>query len=196
MKKRVWLFGLLLICILGLTACGSDPNSEQAQREAEKEANYKATAIQYATGIVQQLSMLQAEGTLEDYLGESDEIDSMINNYISGMQDVGNISDMDDAVAEVDKDTVVVTIPIIGTQNDPNGKPREAEIEMVVYMKDVNGKMDLAVNPKYTTKELMTKAGLNTLLGMGVTFTILILILFAWLSLHDVWSLSRLFGGR
>ena len=27
-------------------------------------------------------------------------------------------------------------------------------------------------------------------------FTILILILFAWLSLHDVWNLSRLFGGR
>ena len=27
-------------------------------------------------------------------------------------------------------------------------------------------------------------------------FTILILLLFAWLSLHDVWSLSRLFGGR
>ena len=27
-------------------------------------------------------------------------------------------------------------------------------------------------------------------------FTALILLLFAWLSLHDVWSLSRLFGGR
>ena len=27
-------------------------------------------------------------------------------------------------------------------------------------------------------------------------FTVLILLLFAWLSLHDVWSLSRLFGGR
>ncbi|MCR5283668.1 MAG: OadG family protein [Lachnospiraceae bacterium] len=176
MKKRLSILGLLLISILALTACGKDTTSPEAQREAEKAAQYEATGIEYATGILQQLSMLQGEGSLESYLGESDDLDSMINNYISGMADVGNISEMGEATAEVNKDTVVVNIPIIGTQNDPEGNARTANVEMVINMKDTNGAPDLAVNPKYTTSELMTKAGLNTLLGMGVTFSILILI--------------------
>ncbi len=176
MKKRLSLLGLLLISILALTACGQDTMSAEAQREAEKAAQYEATGIDYATGILQQLSMLQGEGSLESYLGESDDLDKMINNYISGMEDVGNIAEMGEATAEVDKNTVVVKIPIIGTLNDPTGQARKADVEMVINMKDETGTPDLAVNPKYTTSELMTKAGLNTLLGMGVTFTILILI--------------------
>ena len=176
MKKRLSILGLLLIGILALTACGQDNMSAEAQREAEKAAQYEATGIDYATGILQQLSMLQGEGSLESYLGESDDLDAMINNYISGMEDVGNIAERGEATAEVNKDTVVVNIPITGTLKDPEGNARTANVEMVINMKDQTGAPDLAVNPKYTTSELMTKAGLNTLLGMGVTFSILILI--------------------
>lgn len=174
MKKRVFIAGLFLISMLALTACGQNTNSAEAAREAEKELQNLQMGESSATSLLEELAQLQEEGGLEQYLGQSDEIDKLINNYISGMEDVGKVAAFGQPESKMDGKTVIVDVPITGTASDPNGNPRTATVEIIVSLD--SGKMDLAVNPKYTTSELMTKAGLNTLLGMGVTFTILILI--------------------
>ncbi|MCR5418117.1 MAG: OadG family protein [Lachnospiraceae bacterium] len=170
MKKRVWILGLFLISVLGLTACGKTQDPD----EAAKEEQMLSTGEQSALGLLTDLTQMQQEGTLDQVLGQTDEIDKLVNGYISGMEEVGEVADIGDAESRVDKKTVIVDIPITGTMLDPNGNAREATVEIIV---PEDGSLpDLTVNPKYTSAELMTKAGLNTLLGMGVTFAILILI--------------------
>ena len=174
MKKRVLIAGLFLISMLGLAGCGQSVDPAAEAREAQKEQQYLEMGETSATGLMGELAQLQEEGGLEGLLGQSDEVDALINNYISGMEDVGKVAEIGQAESKVDGKQVIVDIPITGTLNDPEGNPRQATVEMIV---PVDGGMpDLAVNPKYTTSELMIKAGLNTLLGMGVTFAILILI--------------------
>ena len=174
MKKRVCILGLFLISMLALAGCGQAIDPDAEARESAKEQQYLMTGEQTAMGLLQELSQLHAEGGLEELLGQTDEIDALIGNFTSGMQDVGKVVDMGEPESKVDGKTVIVDIPITGDKLDPDGNARTATVEMIV---PVDGSMpDLAVNPKYTTGELMTKAGLNTLLGMGVTFAILILI--------------------
>ena len=175
MKKRVCTLCLLLVCILGLTACGNQQDPAAAKRQAKKDQQSIEMGIQLSVNILQTLSQVQKEGNIESLLGEDDTTDKLVNNYISGMEDVGEIAEMGDAEAKVDGKKVVVDIPITGTLAGPNGDPRTATVEMIMKA-DGSELPDLSVNPDYTSGELMTKAGLNTLLGMGVTFTILILI--------------------
>ncbi len=178
MKKRVSMLGLLLVCILGLTACGQKVDPAAAEREAAKNKQIEMMGSQYSLSLLNDFMMNHDEGKLEESLGQNDEMDKLINSYLSGMEDVGHIQESADElkpVVKIDKKNVIVDIDITGDLEDANGNPRKAVVEMM-WKSDFSAFPDLAVNPVYTKGELMTKAGLNTLLGMGVTFTILILI--------------------
>jgi sodium pump decarboxylase gamma subunit len=56
-----------------------------------------------------------------------------------------------------------------------NPEKRNADL-VVTYAKDLSGYVSIATNVEYTFGELMQQAGLNTLLGMGTTFAVLILL--------------------
>ncbi|MCR5338244.1 MAG: OadG family protein [Lachnospiraceae bacterium] len=176
MKKRVWIFGLLLCCMLGLSACGQSQDPGAAAKEAEKEEQYRQMGLQNGEQLLSELAQVHEEGMIDDLLGQDDNLDKLLNNYVSGMEDVGYISEIGESVCKVDGNQIIVDTDIVGTLTDSDGNPRTAYVEMIFDAKGTKMYPDLSVNPKYTNSELMTKAGLNTLLGMGVTFTILILI--------------------
>ena len=176
MRKKVSICTLLLSCILILAGCGQSRDLAAESKEAEKNEQYELMGISNGQQLLSELSQVVDEGMAESYMGSDDQLDKLLNNYISGMEDVGSISDYGQAEARVDGNQIIVDIPITGTLKDPNGNLREAQVEMIFDTKGESMYPDLSVNPKYTSSELMTKAGLNTLLGMGVTFTILILI--------------------
>ena len=51
---------------------------------------------------------------------------------------------------------------------------RKADLEIVFNKKSVA--QSVTVNPEYSLGEILAKAGMNTLLGMGTVFAVLILI--------------------
>ena len=176
MKRKLSLLLISLMCIFGLCACSQSSDPAADAREAEKNAQYIQMGEANGPAIIQELAQYQEEGMLDQLLGQDDELDKLVNNYVSGMEDVGNLDSVGDAEATIDGNNIIVDIPITGTKLDPNGNPRTANVQVIFDTKGQKMYPDLSVNPKYTSAELMEKAGLNTLLGMGVTFSILILI--------------------
>ena len=84
-----------------------------------------------------------------------------IESWKSALEDIGTVEGITGDRVEVTDDGYTIYINIDGTDHD-------AEAVM-----DVDKKMttftNIAVNVKYSKMELVQQAGLNTLLGMGVT---------------------------
>lgn len=80
------------------------------------------------------------------------------------------------ATYKVSGDELIVTVPVTGTVTDKNGNVRTAEVELI-YTNDVFLTLkSCTLNLNQSVSELMAKAGMDTLMGMGTVFTILILI--------------------
>lgn len=76
------------------------------------------------------------------------------------------------------KDSIIVTVQLTGSEKDKKGNLRTAEAE-VILSNDVFLTVEgISLNLNQSTGELMGKAGMDTLMGMCVVFAILILISF------------------
>lgn len=180
MKKLIALV-CMITCIFGLTACGSE--EVLSDYEAEKVADAKELA---ADTIVPLLEEYAAPGgdDLSEYTAE--EVAYLIANdhgvvtegyaflgavdsFRSGLESVGNIVAIGDAEAVIDDDQIIVHVQIQGS-----GKDAEAE---VIFSNDRFLVLEsAALNPISSMGELMGNAALNTLIGMGTVFIVLILI--------------------
>ena len=100
------------------------------------------------------------------------------------IEDLGSYNGVD-KVSYVENDGILeISAVIKGTAIDPKGQPRTANVKIDVSPKD--GKVNsILTNVNYTTQELMTNAALNTVLGMGTVFVVLI-ILMAIISLFKI----------
>ena len=183
------------ICLLGLTACEKpkpvDPN-DQASLIGRSQAivtyilaEDMSTYMGISQGIGRQMTGLQ------DFANEGAEFTEVVlgdvvglpvdgNGFVSGVDswekataEIGNFVDFGDSTVVYGSkgDTFIVDV---GAQFEK----RTAVIEFV-YKDDLNKTLtSYAVNVDYTFGEKMEKAGLNTLLGMGTVFIVLILLSF------------------
>lgn len=183
------------ICLLGLTACEKpkpvDPNDQASLIGrsqaiityilAEDPDTYNG--ISYSVG--KQLTGLQdfadggaeyTEVVLKDVVGlpvEGNGFISGVESWKKATEEIGGFVSLGDTTVEYGSkgDTFIVDV---GAQFEK----RTATIEFV-YKDDLNKTLtSYAVNVDYTFGEKMGKAGLNTLLGMGTVFIVLILLSF------------------
>lgn len=93
-----------------------------------------------------------------------------LTSFQSGYESMGSIWTDTPDEAVVDGDTIVVTVPVTGDE-DASGSVE------VIFTNDIHLKMtSCTLNLDETKGQLMTRAALNTLLGMGTVFVVLILI--------------------
>lgn len=185
----------LLTCLLGLTACGS--SDETGVSDTDRQVYNKAATECYIAVVstpeeqVDQLRNLHGwqwdivtEGMKEGYvftdgetilagleswwaaqeeLGEIDVMEDIQSYYLLGMIDVSDFK-----LVEETK-TTTVQIPL-------DGSKRDGMFE-VTFDKEMNV-TGITTNVNYTFGEKMTKAALNTLLGMGTVFIVLIFMCF------------------
>ena len=175
MKKKFSLLGLVLILVLSLVGCGS---------KASEEAEYdQATMEQYAETIVTSFSNMSEEN-LDQFADmsdlelnltlmqsglpiEADDFKSMIDAWKAGIEECGTISDLGDYELTVKSSSATLTVPF-------KGETRDGDLEFTF---DEKMNMDsITVNGHYGMAEILKKAGLNTLLGMGTVFVVLIFI--------------------
>lgn len=165
MKKRLLVLGMM-ICMLGLTACGSSASDDTvylSDTEALSCAEYYVTGLGQMTA--EELETAEKQGY------DVSVLKSGFESYESTMEEVGEIIGMGELEQNtMDEDMVEGTIVAV-----INGTDHDAKIE-IVYEKSAMS--SLSVNTIYSFAEGMEKAALNTLLGMGTVFVVLILISF------------------
>lgn len=161
MKKRLLVLGMIT-CIFGLTACGTE--KEEVTLMTEEEAvTVGETYVEKAVDIFE-------SGTLEEY-AEKEEYKlfvKAVESLESASEDMGSYMGIMSTEATVDEESAVINVTVDGSSHD-------AVIEVIV---DENGVESITTNVKYSFGESMEKAALNTLLGMGTVFVVLILICF------------------
>ena len=190
MKKFLALL-CMITCIFGLTACGSEEALTEYEQMKISDAKDQATG-----NIVPLLVTLMGEdsvGILDDYTME--EVEEWVNqvaamyyttinvdgyafytavqSFQSAYGSVGDIDVMNininSASARIDGDQIIVDVEVIGEKKNATAE--------VIFSNDRFLVLEsAALNPESTMGELMKKAALNTLIGMGTVFTVLILI--------------------
>jgi sodium pump decarboxylase gamma subunit len=173
----------MITCVFGLTACGSDATLTEYEQTKVSAAEQNATDSIIP---IMQIFMIDENAALLDGLS-ADEVAYWINNqfginvdgyafinavssFNSAEDTMGEIVSIGEAEAEIDDDQIVVYVQV-------EGEKKNAEAE-IIFSNDMFQPVleSASLNPVSTMGELMGKAALNTLIGMGTVFVVLILI--------------------
>lgn len=164
MKRWLLVLGMIT-CILGVSACGSKQEEEPAWTEMTEEE-----AIYYGEQIFQNLREI-CSGNYENekaQIAKADAVSaSAFSSWDSAQEDIGEFVEILEENAQINDDGFIVNLKIKGTIHDAN-------IEII--FDDEMLLTSMSTNVVYSFGELMAKAAMNTLLGMGTVFVVLILI--------------------
>lgn len=194
MKKKISLLGLVLLLVFSLAGCGS----------AKDETTYDEAALQNQAATLMTIfeqasaddldalcdeSDLLVDITMLNYnlKVEADEFRDMWAAWQAGKAECGTLTDFNWKETEVTNDGVKLTAEF-------EGETRSGEMEFAFdeksYMESIT------VNGHYEISEILTKAGLNTLLGMGTVFVVLIFISFIISLFGYIPALEKKLKGR
>ena len=182
MKKFLGLL-CILTCVLGLTACGGSEGYSEYQQKKLNLAKEKAVEEYLPNFILIAKNNLEANYAeytpeeMEYFFEKSDlKVDgrgvlSAISSFELNKKATGDVSvdDTKEITAVPDGNKIILNIPM-------KGELKDANVEMVVS-NDLFLELESAsLNPVSNMSELMGKAALNTVLGMGTVFAVLIMI--------------------
>lgn len=189
-KNKVITALLMLACIFSLTACNKVEEPSAVTKSniatAESKTDIVLGVMPILIGDAEFVSEVSEYNNIE--LGkifesqiyfrtqgqytvevEGKAIRNAITSFTSANDTVGAISKLNDKKTVVKGDTIIVTVPA-------ECEKGTGEIELI-FSNDIFCKMESCTfNVNQTMGDLMTKAGLNTLIGMGTVFIVLILI--------------------
>ncbi|MBR4981362.1 MAG: OadG family protein [Lachnospiraceae bacterium] len=178
MKKLLLVLGMIT-CMFGLTACGGT---------VEEVDNYGVTeeqAFEYADGLIDTMNQIVLAGQMEQY--ESDNvIYTALTNYEKALVDMGDYQSVTDHEIIYD-DGILMNVTI-------QGSLRPANVE--IMLDEELALLSISTNVVYTFGETMTKAALNTLMGMGTVFAVLILIIILISSFSFIPKIQEAFSGK
>ena len=165
MKKFLLVLGMIT-CMAGLTACG--------QEEKDYSADYQISAESVTAYVEQQVANMDSvvAQAAQAYIAEDAVMSNAVAGWESALADMGDYQSIENVTYIVDEDGIMtINAEIKATK-------RMADIEFILEYSVVNGfkETSITTTPRFTFAELMTKAGLNTLMGMGTVFAVLILI--------------------
>lgn len=190
-KKFLLLF-TVMACVFSMAGCASTISTDSM-----KESSKKSEVLENASSIVEWcedeiiyldqtsddsiMKSAEAAETLSDisrksYVVNPDGMNvatvEFLNGWIKTREDLGNLISIDDAKVEISKKTGTLCVVTVDTTYEN----RKCTFEMT-FDDDMNLTSG-AINPTYTTGEKGEKALLNTLIGMGTVFIVLIFISF------------------
>ncbi len=92
---------------------------------------------------------------------------SGVSGYMDAVDEMGGVNDISEPVMASTEDNITATFNVDGVERDAK----------IVVTMDSRSKIEsITTNCEYTFAENLRKAGLNTVLGMGTTFVILIFL--------------------
>ena len=180
MKKRIALALSMILMVLLLGACGTDPTTVDynghSYEDLQSESDSNITMVQQLAGLFEQ------NGITVDTISQ-DIVDNLNSSYGITQEQIEatgkwmDITDEFGAFKKVKDKTFKVTKSGKTLTTDVTLKFEKKDVDFQVvydyYSMDITG---ITVEPNYSTMEKMSKAALNTVISMAVVFCVLILI--------------------
>ena len=189
MKKKISLLGLILILVLSFTGCGKSETTEYDQTTMEQYADTIISAfssmseedMDYYENL-RDLNLLQAQLPIDgsDFL-------TMIESWKASQEECGAYIEHGDWTMKVSHD---------GATLSSEGKFEDRDAEIAFTFNEKSDMESMTVSAHYTTGEILKKAGLNTILGMGTVFVVLIFISFIIYLLGFIPKLQKKLSGK
>ena len=154
----------VVACSVSLTAAGST-----MVLAAEADETIQAQVVTIAEGLTTTIIPL-TDAEIENYLNSGDEFTiQAMESWTGSKEELGEFEELGTAEVDFTDNQYTVVVPAEFDEAD-------AEFE---YVFDNKGTPEtLAVNVQYPLSVSLTRAGLNTLMGMGVVFAVLIFLSF------------------
>ena len=178
MKKLLLVLGMIT-CMFGLTACGGTATEVDTYGVTDEQI------LEHAVGMIETMDQIVLAGQTEQYKSDN-VIYSALTNYEKALTDMGDYQSVTDHEIIYD-DGIIVNITV-------QGSVRPANVE-VMYDEELQV-ISIGTNVVYTFGEVMTKAALNTLMGMGTVFAVLILIIALISSFALIPKIQAAFSGK
>lgn len=190
--KRFSLLLCMLACVFCMTACTDTISSDKAKTSVKdmQVSGYSQEIKQWANDLVLYLDatsdeQIKADGEAANTIstvngkvyiinlaGIDEKTIEFYNSWIKTREDLGALRSIDSINISVSDETgTLCTVAVDATYEE-----RTCSFELTID--DDYNLSSGAINPTYTTGEKMTKAVMNTLLGMGTVFVVLIFISF------------------
>ena len=176
--KKFLLVLALAGCVFGMTACGSTEDSDNGLSYTQEEIEYNASTVFTALDRTVEGDMLVAAG--EIWKGALEEIGS----YEGVVEDSVSFEGTDEAF------TVYCEI---------KGSQRNAKVELYYTAEYAAATIvpgSMMISPNYTLGEKMEKAALNTLLGKGTVFIVLVLIMLIIMAFGIIPKIEKSIAGK
>lgn len=194
--RKVLAMLVLTASVLGLTACGATEESTVTYDEAYLHSvadfligNWDAMSAEEIAGYAT-LDKEDAAEVIESYSlpFTADSLISAFAGYEGSVEELGAYVSTDSYDAPIVKgDEITLNVNVTYEQ-------RPAQISIVFNKKSVAE--SVAINPEYTIGEILTKAGLNTILGMGVVFAVLIFLSLLISSFNLIPKIQKMFDKK
>ena len=185
MKKKISLLLCLIITVLSMCACGGDPTKEDYYGTTYSDLQSLAVTN------VEQLSAYSTEELAMVATSITDELTlKMVEGWMETTASLGEYQGLDELVVAKANKTVTVDQYV-------NYPGRQVVVSFVLnYDYEIEQLLvtDVNVDLVYTLGEKMEKAALNTLMGMGTVFGVLIvisLIIFAFRFIGDLQNIGK-----
>ena len=168
MKK--WLITTLLViaCVFSLAACGSADNSNtpaEVELTDEQRQQWYDSASQFVLSMNEAVQSGQAEAQMDDPV-----YGPAFQSWKNALTDIGEVQNVEGKSCSFTKKEGTVTVTVKGSRHD-------ADVVFTMESSDQGYSVtNITTNVEYSLKEKIQQAGMNTLLGMGTTFAVLILL--------------------
>lgn len=159
MKKLLVVLGMI-VCMAGLVACGEEEQKTEGPITEEQ-------AVEYGENIIDQMNMIVSGGAVEQYVDQP----VLYNGFLgwqSALDDIGTFEGTNGGTAQFEEEEIIISVGVLGSSHD-------ATVEIIIS-DDLMSFIGITTNVHYSTGEIMTKAFMNTIIGMGTVFVVLILI--------------------
>ncbi len=159
MKKLLVIFSMIT-CMICFTACGEE-EVKNGPISAEQ-------AKQIGTTIVDQMNTIVVNDAIQQYVGDDPVLTSGFEGWKSALKDIGTYNGVSDVSVAFKENEVIITVDVLGSSHN-------ADVEIVLD-DALATYIGITTNVHYSMGEILVKAGMNTLIGMGTVFVVLILI--------------------
>lgn len=175
--KKLMIFICMFACMFSMTACSSADTS----KEDALLAKYDSAQVQQITvGLFQSFlntpeeemaSLVEADNSeIAQDVDMALAIKTAMSSWLNASGDFGDFVSADNFEMTTDGKNIFGTLTAKFSE-------REVVFE-VTYAKDMSKYTAIKITPEYSTGEKLGKAAMNTLMGMGIVFVVLILIAF------------------
>lgn len=150
--------------MIGLTACGNDADQPLSETDAK--------LLESGVAMVESMNQIVLQGAEEQY-ADNEPVYNGILSWKDAMEDIGNYEGTDGGTVSVDGEEISINVQVCGSDHDA-----KVEILLEGDMTSYVNITSITTNVSYSMGELMKNAALNTVIGMGTVFVVLILMSF------------------